>query len=198
MWLPGPNIKRRGEPEFGMSFAGRDRGGLVCGGRLVLAGGRGGTAEIDGSAAESERRRPRTSKRRRSPGPKPKPHKAQVYNLVDVWLANTSGPILGGGSHAKGSPGIHPQQVYKLSAAVTLPKVVCLADRYVLIAGGHPASGCFDSAVHLLDLDAPPASGSALPLLPYTLNSTTSSFAAVSYNGTAMFFNGASAEVFSL
>ena len=112
-------------------------------------------------------------------------------------MANTTGPVLDG-ARAKGSPGVKPQQVYKLSEAVRLPKVVCLAERYVLIAGGHPAKGCFSSAVHLLDLDAPPAAGAALPLLPFQLNTTASSFAAVAANGSAMFFNGISAEIFSL
>lgn len=196
MWLPGPNIKRRGEPEFSMSFSGRDRGGLVCGGRLVLAGGHGGVGAVEAEAGANGRRSALTSKRRRAP-PKPKPAKSALYNIVDVWMANTTGPVLDG-ARAKGSPGVKPQQVYKLSEAVRLPKVVCLAERYVLIAGGHPAKGCFSSAVHLLDLDAPPAAGAALPLLPFQLNTTASSFAAVAANGSAMFFNGISAEIFSL
>ena len=203
MWLPSPNIKRRGEPEFAMSFSGRDRGGLVCGGRLVLAGGHGGVGAWSAADRQAEaaadkpwlRSGVTTSKRRRSP-PKPKPKKSKLYATVDVWMANLSGPVLGAG--AGGSPGVKPQQVYKLSAPVALPNVVCLAERYVLIAGGHPAKGCYDSAVHVLDLDAPPAPGGALPLLPQTLNSTATSYAAVSNGTAAIFFNGQSADVFSL
>jgi hypothetical protein len=81
MWLPAPNIKRRGEPEFEMSFSGRDRGGLVCGGQLVLAGGRGITK------AAAELPTTRTSKRRRSP-PKPHPPAAKLMDFVDVRPAN--------------------------------------------------------------------------------------------------------------
>lgn len=199
MWLPGPDIKRRGEPEFAMSFSGRDRGGLVCGGRLVLAGGRSGVGQFEAETEDSNRQRI-TSTRRRSSPPKPKPKPPSLSDLVDVWMANATGPVSAtrtrGG--ATGSPGVKPQQVYKLSEAVRLPKVVCLAERYVVIAGGHPAKGCFSSAMHLLDLDAPPASGSSLPLLPFTLNSTTSTFAAVAFNNSAMFFNGVGAEVLKI
>ncbi len=195
MWLPAPDIKRRGEPEFSMSFSGRDRGGLVCGGRLVLAGGLGGVGQLE-AETRANARHVGFSRRRRS-HPKPKPAGKKLSNLVDVWMANTTGPVSAtrGGGGATGSPGVKPQQVYKLSEAVRLPKVVCLAERYVVIAGGHPAKGCFSSAMHLLDLDAPPPAGAPLPLLPFSLNSTASTFAAVALDDSALFFNGISAEV---
>ncbi len=195
MWLPAPDVKRRGEPEFAMSFSGRDRGGLVCGGRLILAGGLAGVGEFNAPSLRSQ-----ASRRRSGPKPTPKPKKTELSDLVDVWMANTTGPVSAtrGGGGATGSPGVKPQQVYKLSEAVRLPKVVCLAERYVVIAGGHPAKGCFSSAMHLLDLDAPPAAGATLPLLPFALNSTASTFAAVALDDTAMFFNGISAEVLKI
>ena len=186
MWLPAPNIKRRGEPEFSMSFSGRDRGGLVCGGHLVLAGGRG----IKKVEAEHSKRRRRLSSQRRRP-PAPKPGKAELQSYVDVWLANETGPVT---SDAHGSPGVKPKAVYHLSAAVAIPQVVCLADRYIVILGGHPAKGgCVSTAMHVLDLQQPPATGSTLPLLPYTLNSSASTFTALSFGDTAMVYDGATA-----
>jgi hypothetical protein len=80
MWLPAPDIKRRGEPEFSMSFAGRDRGGLVCGGHLVLAGGHGSVKAAE--QEEAEESLCIGCDVGKHPKPHPKPTKSELQSFV--------------------------------------------------------------------------------------------------------------------
>jgi hypothetical protein len=111
----------------------------------------------------------------------------------DVWLANQTGPA--SRSQTAGSPGVHASAVYKLSTPVAIPQVVCLADRYVVILGGRPAKGCTSTAIHALDLEQPPAKGSVLPLLPFSLNSSLATATALSFGDTALIYDGATAHL---
>lgn len=80
--------------------------------------------------------------------------KKTVSNTVDVFTANST-------AGGKGT-------TFKLGAALKEPRVACLGERFVVVAGGIDGSQC-SSKAYLLDTQALPAADAALPILPASL-----------------------------
>lgn len=91
-------------------------------------------------------------------------------------------------------------RTYPLPAAVYSPAVTCVDDRVILVAGGptdHAGDTCSTTVVSI-DVTALPAAGSKLDVVPFALQSGSARVGGVASGKTAVFFNGAGADVLTL
>eukprot|EP00036_Acanthoecidae_sp_10tr_P005848 CAMPEP_0182952366 /NCGR_PEP_ID=MMETSP0105_2-20130417/61736_1 /TAXON_ID=81532 ORGANISM="Acanthoeca-like sp., Strain 10tr" /NCGR_SAMPLE_ID=MMETSP0105_2 /ASSEMBLY_ACC=CAM_ASM_000205 /LENGTH=288 /DNA_ID=CAMNT_0025092687 /DNA_START=44 /DNA_END=910 /DNA_ORIENTATION=- len=107
-----------------------------------------------------------------------------VYNTVQVWHT------------ALNATNLNPS-TYKMGAALRMPRVGCVANRYAVISGGLIDGKANNRAVFVLDTAFPPPPGSTLPQT-VGLNSTTSVAVAHSpSSGVTAFFDGSVVDIYS-